>query len=78
MKVLVCVLQTSALQEQVASQRHSPCISQSQRLSVPDVAAQPHDASVISVEISYMVLKVAKNVGIMKITFFRSGPDCCQ
>ena len=48
LKVLVWCLQTLALQLQVPSQRHSPCISQSHRLSVPDAASQPHDASVIS------------------------------
>jgi hypothetical protein len=47
LKFFVWDLQTLDLQVQEELQRHSPCISQSHRLSVPDVASHPHDASVM-------------------------------
>lgn len=58
LKLFVCALQTLALQVQVASQRHSPCISQSHRLSVPDAASHPHEASVMPCVIVLSVLKL--------------------
>jgi hypothetical protein len=47
LKFFVWALQTLDLQVHEELQRHSPCISQSHRLSVPDVASHPHDASVM-------------------------------
>ena len=58
LKFFVCSLQTLDLHVQVALQRHSPCISQSHILSVPDEASHPHDESVIFCIVVANALKI--------------------